>query len=108
VILMAASNGSVPQRREQRAVGRWEHGLTLGWVVGAVAGVAAGLVIGSIAFETGAALMAAALGGAIFGAVVGAFLGGMSKLEDPPPGQEPGTRDQPLERPGLTHDERDR
>jgi hypothetical protein len=44
----------------------------------------------------------------IFGGLAGAFIGGMSRLEDPPPGQEPGVRERPLDRPGLTHDEQDR
>ena len=103
-----ATDGSTPERREERAVSRWGGGIALGLVVGAAIGAAAGLVFGSIAFDGGAALWASAIGGAIFGGLVGAFIGGMSGLEDPPPGQEPGVRERPLDRPGLTHDEQDR
>jgi len=103
-----ATDGSTPERREERAVSRWGGGIALGLVVGAAIGAAAGLVFGSIAFDGGAALWASAIGGAIFGGVVGAFIGGMSRLEDPPPGQEPGVRERPLDRPGLMHDEQDR
>jgi hypothetical protein len=80
----------------------------MGLILGGAAGVAVGLLIGSSAFSGAAALAASALGGGIFGSGVGALIGGMSKLEDPPPGEEPGVRDQPLERPGLTHAEDER
>jgi hypothetical protein len=102
-----ASTGSTRGPRERRAVVRSGRGVATGLIIGAVVGLAAGAAIGGIAFAGGAALLAAALGGTIFGGVVGAFVGGMSTLEDPPPGAEPGLRDQPLERHGLTHDERE-
>ena len=95
-------------RREERAVSRWRGGIALGLIIGAAIGVAAGLVVGSIAFDGGRALWVSAACGAIFCGLVGAFIGGMSRLEDPPPGQEPGVRERPLDRPGLTHDEQDR
>jgi hypothetical protein len=103
-----ATDGSSSGRREERAVSRWRGGIALGLIIGAAIGAAVGLVFGWIAFDGGRALWASAVGGAIFGGLVGAFIGGMSRLEDPPPGQEPGVREHPLDRPGLTHDERDR
>jgi len=103
-----AGNGSTPQGREDRAVGRWGSGVVLGLIIGAVVGAAAGLVFGAVAFTGGRALAASALGGAIFGGVAGAFIGGMTALDDPPPGEEPGVRDRPIGRPGLTHDEGER
>jgi hypothetical protein len=102
-----ASDGSRSEPREVRAVARWEGGLTVGLILGGVAGVLLGLLIGTLAFSRDAATFAAALGGGIFGSVVGAFIGGMSRLEDPPPGREPAVREQPIDRPGLTHDERE-
>jgi len=103
-----ASDGSTSAPREERAVNRWGAGLLLGLVIGAAIGAAVGSLFGSIAFDGGRALWTSAIGGAIFGGVAGAFIGGMSKLEDPPPGLEPGVREQPLQRPGLTHDEQER
>ena len=103
-----ASGEDLPQPREQRAVGRWGKGLGSGLLIGGVAGVLIGLAIGLLAFEGAAATATAALGGTIFGTVVGAFIGGMSTLEDPPPGDELKTHDPSLGRPGLTHDEQDR
>ena len=102
-----ATDGSTSDPREERAVSRWRGGLALGLIIGAAIGAAVGLVVGSIAFDGGAALWVSAAAGVIFGALVGAFIGGMSRLEDPPPGQEPGVRERPLDRPGLTHDEQD-
>ena len=99
---------STSEGREERAVNRWGGGLLLGLFIGAAIGAVVGLVFGSVAFDGGRALWASAVGGAIFGGVAGAFVGGMSRLEDPPPGQEPGVRERPLQRPGLTHDEQDR
>jgi hypothetical protein len=103
-----ANDGSRPERREERAVSRWGGGIVLGLVIGAAIGAVVGLLFGSMAFDGGRALWASAVGGAIFGGLAGAFIGGMSRLEDAPPGQEPGVRERPLRRPGLTHDERDR
>ena len=94
--------------REERAVTRWGGGLLLGLFIGAAIGAVVGLVFGAVAFGGGAALWTSAIGGAIFGGLAGAFMGGMSRLEDPPPGEEPGVRERPLQRPGLTHDEHDR
>jgi hypothetical protein len=103
-----SSNGSTREPREERTVGRWGKGLGMGLLIGGAVGVVVGLVLGSVAFSGAAALAASALGGGIFGSGVGAFIGGMSKLEDPPPGEEPGVGDQPLDRPGLTHPEHER
>jgi hypothetical protein len=103
-----ASSGSSPAPRERRATARSGRALAIGLVVGGVIGLLAGAAIGAVAFTGGSALAASALGGVIFGGVVGAFVGGMSTLDDPPPGEEPGVRDQPLQRPGLTHDEQER
>ena len=100
-------DGDTSQPREHQAVSRWGHGLGAGLAIGGVLGAIAGLVIGVLAFEGAAATATAALGGAIFGMVVGAFTGGMSTLEDPPPGQEPGSHDPSLGRSGLTHDEQE-
>ena len=102
-----SSNGSTREGREKRTVGRWGKGLAMGLIIGGAAGVAVGLLMGAIAFGGPAALATSALAGGIFGSGVGAFIGGMSKLEDPPPGQEPGVRDQPPDRPGLTHPEQE-
>ncbi|MEX1264703.1 MAG: hypothetical protein WEE66_12380 [Actinomycetota bacterium] len=103
-----ARSGDTPRPAEQRAVGRWGKGLGTGLLIGGVAGVVVGLAIGVLAFDRAGATWTSALGGAIFGTVVGAFIGGMSTLEDPPPGEEPGGHDPSLGRPGLTHDEQDR
>lgn len=100
--------GDVLRSKERRAVGRWGRGLGLGLMIGGAAGVLIGFSMGLLAFDGTAAVLAAALGGAIFGTVVGAFIGGMSTLEDPPPGDEPKTHDPSLGRPGLTHEEQDR
>ena len=100
--------GDVPRSDEQRAVGRWGKGLFLGLAIGGVVGVVAGFAIGLIAFDGTGAVLAAALGGAIFGTGVGAFMGGMSTLEDRPPGDEAGAHDPSLGHEGLTHDEQDR
>ena len=100
--------GDVPRTDEQRAVGRWGKGLFLGLAIGGVVGVVAGLAIGLIAFGGTGAVLASALGGAIFGTGVGAFMGGMSTLEDRPPGDEAGAHDPSLGQEGLTHDEQDR
>ena len=102
-----ATDGSTSDRREERAVSRWRGGIALGLIIGAAIGAAIGVVVGSIAFDSGRALWVSAGSGVIFGGLVGGFIGGMSRLEDPPPGQEPGVREQPLQRPGLTHDDRD-
>jgi hypothetical protein len=102
-----ANDRSTSGRREERAVTRWGGGLILGLFIGAAIGAVVGLVFGSVAFDGGRALWASAVGGAIFGGGAGAFVGGMSKLEDPPPGQEPGVRERPMRRPGLTHDEQE-
>jgi hypothetical protein len=99
--------GDVPRSEERRAVGRWGTGLFIGLGIGGTVGVVAGLVIGLLAFEGSAAVLSSALGGAIFGLVVGAFFGGMSTLEDRPPGAEAGTNEPSLGRPGPTHDEGD-
>lgn len=101
-------DGDVPRTDEQRAVGRWGKGLFLGLAIGCVVGVVAGFAIGLIAFEGTGAVLASALGGAIFGTGVGAFMGGMSTLEDRPPGDEAGAHDPSLGREGLTHDEQER
>ena len=103
-----ANDGSTSERREDGAVTRWGGGLVLGLIVGAAIGAAVGLLFGSMAFDGGRALWTSTVGGAIFGGLAGAFIGGMSRLEDPPPGQEPGVRERPMQRPGLTHDEQDR
>ncbi len=103
-----ATDGSTSDPREERPVSRWRGGIALGLIIGAAIGAAVGLVIGSIAFDGGRALWVSAGGGMIFGGLTGAFIGGMSRLEDPPPGQEPGLRERPLDRPGLTHDEQER
>jgi hypothetical protein len=103
-----ANDGSTSERREERAVSQWGGGLVLGMIIGAAIGAAVGLVFGAVAFGGGAALWTSAIGGAIFGGLAGAFMGGMSRLEDPPPGEEPGVRERPLERQGLTHDEQER
>ena len=103
-----ARSGETSRPEEQRAVGRWGKGLGTGLLIGGVLGIVAGLAIGLLAFDGAAATWTSALGGAIFGTVVGAFIGGMSTLEDPPPGEEPEGHDPSLGRPGLTHDEQDR
>ena len=104
-----ATDGSTSERREERAVSRWGGGIVLGLIIGAVIGAAVGLVFRShSAAAARCGRRRSAVGGAIFGGIAGAFIGGMSRLEDPPPGQEPGVRERPLHRPGLTHDEQDR
>ena len=100
--------GDVSRTDEQRAVGRWGKGLFLGLAIGSLVGIAAGLAIGLLAFEGTGAILGAVLAGAIFGTLVGAFIGGMSTLEDPPPGAEAGTHEPSLGQPGFTHDEGDR
>jgi len=99
--------GDIPRSDERRAVGRWGTGLLIGLLIGGTVGVAAGLVLGLIAFEGTAAVFTSALGGAIFGLIVGGFIGGMSTLEDPPPGAEARTHDPSLGGEGLTHHEGD-
>jgi hypothetical protein len=99
--------GDVPRTDERRAVGRWGRGLGLGLAIGGTIGVAAGLGIGLLAFEGTTAVFAATLAGAIFGTLVGAFVGGMSTLEDPPPGEEVRAHDPGLGSPGVTHGEQD-
>jgi hypothetical protein len=99
--------GDIPRSEERRAVGRWGTGVFLGLGIGGTIGVVAGLLIGLIAFEGTGAILTSALGGAIFGLIVGGFIGGMSTLEDRPPGAEAGTHDPSLGRPGLTHHEGD-
>jgi len=100
-------DGDIPRSDERRAVGRWGTGLLKGLAIGGAVGVVGGLVLGLLAFEGAAAILTAALGGAIFGLVVGAFIGGLSTLEDRPPGAESDTHDPSLGRAGLTHGESD-
>jgi hypothetical protein len=97
--------GDIPRSDERRAVGRWGTGLFLGLAIGGGIGVVAGLVIGMLAFDSTSATLTSALGGAIFGLIVGAFIGGLSTLEDRPPGDEAGTHAPSLGRPGLTHED---
>jgi O-antigen/teichoic acid export membrane protein len=62
----------------------------LGAAIGFIAGTVAGLVL-AVAFHQHAyAFWGFVLGGAIFGTILGGFVGGMSSLESPAPGQEPG------------------
>jgi MFS family permease len=58
----------------------------IGFVLGTLAGLLAALLLD----EHGYAFVGFVLAGMIFGALVGAFVGGMSQLDDPAPGDEPG------------------
>lgn len=59
-------------------------------LIGFVLGTVAGLLAAVLLDEHGYAFVGFVLAGMIFGAVVGALVGGMSQLDDPAPGDEPG------------------
>lgn len=80
-----------PEQREQAFGRRLRRHVTLGFSAGGVLGAGAGLVIGLAVFEAwSVAMWGFVIAGAVFGALIAAFIGGMSGLESPRPGQEPG------------------
>ena len=88
--------------RSERRIGR---GLILGVVIGLVAGAAIGAIVGLFVWERTGPILASALFGAIGLGMLGAFWGGMTGLESPDPGEEPGGRAEPLAEPELTSEE---
>jgi hypothetical protein len=91
------------QARSRSRIGR---GLILGVVIGVVAGAAIGGIVGLLVWERTGPILASALFGAIGLGMLGAFWGGMTGLESPDPGHEPGERAEPLAETDLTSEER--